>query len=307
MKLKRLTPNGTIGVIAPAFRPNGQRLEKGIQYLTDLGYKIKRGESLKKEFGYFAGSDADRLSDLHTMFADDETDIIICARGGWGCLRLLDQIDYQLIANNPKAFIGYSDITTLQLAFWQKCQLPSITGPMVAIEMGAGIWPYTADHFWNLLNLEDKTFELSFRSNDVQIWNPGRAQGRLLGGCLSLVAHQLGTPYMPDFTHSILVLEDIDEEPYKIDRYLAQLRQAGVLETLSGVVLGNFIDCEDKNEQRNSYTVEQILKEYFGHRDYPVIFDFPYGHGMKKVSLPIGMKAVLDTGAHTLKIENPFF
>lgn len=304
--LTRLPQGGTIGIIAPGFFTDPVRLQKGIEYLNIQGFSVIKGKSLEAKYGYFAGNDELRLNDLHEMFANPKVDAIICARGGWGALRLLDKIDYNLIRRHPKVFVGYSDITTFQLAFWQKCGLPSLSGPMVAVEMANGINDFTAQHFWNQLFNHESHYHFTFSETPVQVWQAGQAQGRLLGGCLSMLAHQSGTAYSPDYSGSILYIEDVGEEPYRIDRYLAQLKLAGVFEQINGLIIGEFSDCEDKNPARNSFTIEEVLREYFADSRYPVIYNFPYGHGAVKVSMPLGVEAVLDTGTGAVSWENMF-
>ncbi len=306
MKLRALKPGGKIGLLAPAFPPNPEKLKKGIDYLLGLGYELKLGESLTARHGYFAGNDALRLDDIHGMFADPSVDAILCARGGWGGLRLLDKIDFDLIRQNPKALIGYSDVTTLQAAIWQQCKVPSLSGPMAAVEMGGGILPFTSQHFWGQMQNPNPEYEFDFSDEKIEIWKEGNAEGLLLGGCLSMVAHQLGTPWSPDYNGSILFIEDVGEAPYKIDRYLAQLRQAGVFKNINALILGDFIDCEDENPDRNSFSLVEILKEYFAGAPYPVLYNFPYGHGMKKVTMPIGVKTKLETTKKTVTFKNPF-
>ena len=306
MKLNRLNKNGKIGIIAPAFPPNAEKLRKGIDYLLGLGFELDLGDSLTARQGYFSGSDSLRIDELHRMYADPSIDMIICARGGWGGLRLLDQIDYDLVKQNPKALVGYSDVTTLQLAFWHMSGVPSLSGPMVAVEMGSGILPFTAQNFWDQVNNTQSDFTYSFKEENIEVWQQGQAEGSLLGGCLSMVAHQLGTPYSPDYTGSILFIEDVGEQPYKIDRYLAQLRQAGVFDNINGLILGDFLDCEDEDADRGVVSLKELLQEYFADANFPVIYNFPYGHGMKKVTMPIGVQTKLDTNLSTLSLGNPF-
>jgi len=306
MKLRSIPKNGKIGITAPAFPPDAEKLRKGIEYLLGLGYEIDLGDSLTEAHGFFAGSDSLRINELQRMFADPEIAAIICARGGWGTLRLLDKLDYELIRSNAKVLVGYSDITTLQLAVWQKTGMPSFSGPMVAVEMGSGILPFTADHFWGQINNPENEYRLSLDELKTEIWQSGSAEGILLGGCLSMVAHQLGTPFSPNYEGNILFLEDVGEEPYKIDRYLAQLRQAGVFKQIAGLILCDFLDCEDSNVLRKNIPVNAVLKEYFSETNFPVIAGFPYGHGMKKVTMPIGVHASLDTAEQTLTFKNPF-
>jgi muramoyltetrapeptide carboxypeptidase len=304
--INKIKKGSKIGVIAPAFQPDKEKLDKGLAYLLDSGYKVVRGKSLDAIYGYLAGNDLLRVDDLHTMFSDPEVDAIICARGGWGCLRILDQLDYDLIRKNPKILVGYSDITTLHLAIWKKSGLPGISGPMTAIEMGTGIEPFTEKHFWDQVYNTGQYYEFTWEPDSTETWQTGEADGILLGGCLAMVAHQLGTDYSPDYKDSILLLEDVGEEPYRIDRYLAQLRQAGIFDQINGLILGNFLDCENQNPDRPSFTVKEVLQEYCQDLKYPVIYDFPYGHGMIKISVPIGMHTQINTNLLSIKFANPF-
>ena len=300
-----ITQGSTIGVISPAWIPDKERYEKGIKYLRDRALNIKLGSNLDKQYGYFAGRDDERISDIHDMYRDKEVKAIFCTRGGWGCLRILDKINFRLISQNPKPLIGYSDITSLQLAIWEKTRISSFSGPMVGVEMGKGIMPFTEEHFWGQLTNSKSKYEFSFAESNTQILNGGMCTGRLLGGCLSLVTTLLGTPYCPDFKDSILFLEDIDEKPYKIDRYFAHLYQAGVLDTISGLILGEFIDCEPE-EDKASLTLSQIFDDYLSQVSYPVIKNFPYGHGEVKFTMPIGVVCELDTRNRKLTLDNPF-
>ncbi len=306
--LRPVKSGATIAVIAPAFPPDRQKLEQGIRYLKDLGYRIVEGKSLKAKDKYFAGSDRLRAQEINRFFADPKIDALFCARGGWGTLRFLDALDFKTIQAHPKVLVGYSDITTLQLALWHKAHIPSLSGPMVAVEMGSGILPFTEQHFWAQIQNEAASYTFRFDcQKEVQVWRKGKAEGRLLGGCLSMVAHQLGTAYMPAIDGALLFLEDVGEEPYKIDRYLAQLKQAGIFKTISGLILGQFLDCEDSNPSRSAISVEDVLHDYFDDASYPVVYNFPYGHGMRKFSMPMGVQAELLTEKCTLIVENPFF
>jgi muramoyltetrapeptide carboxypeptidase len=303
---KPLKKNSTIGIISPAYIPVPERVEKGMAYLQQKGMRIKTGKYLQDEHGYFAGTDQQRLADLHAMFADPEVDMIICTRGGWGGLRLIDRLDYGLIESHPKPLVGYSDITTLQLAIWNRCGLASFSGPMVGVEMGKGIDPFTETHFWEQIRNTEAVYSFNYAQTDTILLTPGNAEGILLGGCLSLVTSLLGTPYVPDYKGAILFIEDVGEQPYKIDRYLAHLRQAGIFEQISGLILGEFLDCQ-ADEGDKSFTIDEILSDYFSGLHIPVLKNFPYGHGDKKVSMPVGMNVEIDTGNQILRLQNPFY
>lgn len=293
-------------MIAPAYRAADEKLDQGIRYLENLGFQIRKGSALHKSYGLFAGNDEERVNDLHAMFADPEVKAIFSARGGWGGLRLVDRVDFDLIRKNPKIFVGYSDITTLQLAIYHKTGLVTFSGPMVAVEMASAMPEFTAANFWPLLFNEQDVFHFDFETNQIETINPGSVSGKLLGGCLSLITAQLGTPFFPDFTDAILFIEDIGERPYKIDRYLAQLKQAGVLDQICGVIIGEFIDCQNPEEETNSLSLEEILHHYFTRYNYPVINGFPYGHKMRKATLPLGAVTHIDTDTRLVSIENPF-
>ncbi len=300
-----LRPGDTIGIVAPGSPMSPERLEKGSEYLESRGYRVVLGKHVRDQRGYLAGDDVDRVFDLEQMFRDPDISAIFCARGGYGTQRLLDLIDYEIVAVNPKIFVGYSDITALQLAFWGKAGLVSYSGPMPAVEMGLGIDPFTEKIFWQMLEGSGLTGPLPLpEGHELQVLKPGKARGPLVGGCLSLVATLLGTPYAPDFTGAVLFLEDIGEEPYRLDRYLAQLRLAGVFDRVDGVVLGQFLDAEPKGDSP-SLTVEEVLRDYFDRLHVPVVANFPYGHGAVKVTMPVGVQVELDTEAGELHLLEP--
>jgi muramoyltetrapeptide carboxypeptidase len=303
--LRPVTQKSTVGVISPAWIPIENRMNFGLKYLEKKGLHYKIGKNLGKSHGYFAGTDDERLEDIHQMFEDPDIDMIVCARGGWGGLRLLDKIDYEVIRANPKLFVGYSDITTLQLAIWKKTSVPSLSGPMVGVEMGKGILPFTEQHFWDQIYNTNPEYHFNYSETDTLVLRDGQANGVLLGGCLSLVCHLIGTPYSPDYKGAILFLEDVGEKPYKIDRYLAHLKQSGIFNQINGLILGDFIDCDPEKDEV-SFQLDEILEQYFLEVSYPVIRNFPYGHGDLKFSMPIGVKAILDTEKAQLSFANPF-
>ncbi len=305
MKLSKPGNQATAGIIAPAYIPVKERLERGIGYLEQRGIRVRRGETLGREHGYFAGNDEQRLSDLHRMYRDPEVDMIICARGGWGGLRMVDRIDYDLISAHPKPLIGYSDITTLQLAIWTRTGLPALSGPMVAVEMGKGIDLFTEEHFWGQVYNHTDHYKLTLSECGARVGKAGSARGVLLGGCLSMVTGLLGTPYAPDYADAILFLEDVGEKPYKIDRYFAQLKQAGILDQISGLILGIFDDCQAEAGEV-SFTLSEILEDYTAPLEIPVILDFPYGHIPRKVTMPIGSMAGIDTSKGQVTFSNIF-
>ncbi len=237
------------------------------------------------------------------MLNNPEVKAIICIRGGYGTPRLLHKIDYDAVRRQPKIFVGYSDITSLQLALFAQTGLVTFSGPMIAVEMGKGIDPFTERAFWDVVS-QGKAKRM--KAPEARIYKPGIAEGRLLGGCFSLINPLLGTPYMPDLNGAILALEDIGEDVYRLDRYFAQLRHAGILEKLHGIVLGQFIECEDtKDDASPSLTLEQVILEYIQDLSIPVLGNFPYGHGSVKYTLPFGCQVRLNTRSATLSMLEP--
>ena len=297
IKPPQLLDGSTIGVVSPASRPSDeQKYKNGIQYLKNLGYKVVESHHVLDSCGYLAGKDEDRVDDLNFMFRDSQIDAVFCSRGGYGVPRIIDEIDFDALQNNPKIFVGYSDITSLNLAILAKTGLISFSGPMVAVEMGAGINQFTEQNFWKTLKTSNSMGVLKNPSDlPIQVKKTGRTKGTLLGGCLSLINVVLGTPYCPDFNEAILFIEDIEEEPYRVDRYLAQLRMAGILDQISGLVLGQFVDCVPSDPETPNLKIEQVFDDYFSGLDIPIISNFAYGHVPVKNTLPVGLQVELDT------------
>jgi muramoyltetrapeptide carboxypeptidase len=297
-KAVKLKKGDRIGLVSPASPPYGEKKEqyaKGIQYLYDRGYHVVEGEHVFKEYGYLAGTDQERADDLNAMLTSPTVRAVFCSRGGYGTPRLLDKIDYQTVKKEPKILVGYSDITCLQLALYAKTGLISFSGPMVAVEMGKGIHLLTEKYFWPLITSE-KTITMKSKTPDLKpvVYHSGVAQGRLLGGCLSLIAPLLGTEYQPDFRDAILVLEDIGEEVYNIDRYLVQLKYAGILKQIKGLILGQFLDTHDEDKSSPSLSLDEVIREYTHDLNIPIVANFPYGHNDAKYTMPIGCLVRLD-------------
>ncbi|KAA3612280.1 MAG: LD-carboxypeptidase [Calditrichaeota bacterium] len=303
IKPPRLKPNATIGVISPASPVKPERLERGVRYFESLGYKIELGKHVLKANNYLAGTDEERLADLHDMFGRPEIDAIICARGGYGTPRLLDKIDYNLIQKNPKIFVGYSDLTALQLAIFHKTGLVTFSGPMLAVEFAnEEIHKPTESGFWRILQEPVAFGAMQAMSRAAYpVICQGEAEGRLLGGCLALINSIVGTSYLPDFRDAILLLEDIGEIPMRIDRYLAQLNYIDVLGKIKGVVCGQFVDSETEEENADGW-INDLLDSYFQKFGRPVINKFDYGHIPQKYTMPIGVTARVKTNPVTFEI-----
>lgn len=291
-KPNRLKSGDLIGIISPASTPNDHSLiEKGIKYIESFGFRTLPGKNLGKTRGYLAGSDKERVDDIHQMFSNKKVKSIICLRGGYGAFRLLDKIDYQIIKKNPKIFVGFSEITALQMAFLQKANLITFAGPMVASNFASEISEFTEENFWFSVTSQNKSIEINFSKYQIiSKQKTGITSGRLIGGNLAVLTAMIGSRYLPSLKNNILFLEEISEPPYKIDRMLNQLRLSGIINEVNGIILGNFIDCEESDKKKKSLTLTEVLKDYFGELKVPVIHSFPHGHSKNIITFPIGIK-----------------
>lgn len=299
LKPRPLQPGDTIGLVAPASPlKNELYLQRGIARLESWGFQVVLNRPLKSAEGYLSGSDEERVAELHAMFASPKVKAIICLRGGYGSLRLLPHLDYNLIRSHPKIFLGYSDITALHLALVQRAGLVTFHGPMIYPELGGDLTPYTEAALLNTLAgslsfntlycLPDKGFTIV----------PGQARGRLIGGNLSLLTSTLGTPFEIDTREAILFWEEVDEPLYRVDRMLTQLLLAGKLAAAAGMVIGECLGCGN---------LEGLLRERLAPIGIPCLYGLPCGHGQNMVTLPLGVPVTLDAGAGYLRIEEPPF
>ena len=261
---------------------------------VSLGYQIVWGKHVQDCTGFLAGSDADRAEDIMHAFADKDIEIIMAIRGGYGCARLLNKLDWKFIKNHPKIFVGFSDTTAFQNALLAKAKLPSITGFL------AGYWTKQLS-----AQLKDNLSSV-LKGNGVVLKNltaltSGQAKGVLVGGCLSVFIGLLGTPYMPKLKNKILLLEDVGEAPYKIDRMLTHLENAGVFDLVNGVVVWDFYRCSSCEDNKDE--VNQVLNEHFGHLKIPVVSGVFYSHGPEKIVLPFGTKTIVDANEGIVYID----
>jgi muramoyltetrapeptide carboxypeptidase len=304
LKPPRLKNGDIIGLIAPASAPSSdEKIQGGVRYLESLGYRVRLGAHVQDRYGYLAGTDADRASDFNAMVRAKEVKAIFTVRGGYGSLRILSMIDYRMLAQNPKIIVGYSDITALQLAILRKSNLVTFSGPMTGVEMWKDIDPYTEEHFWRSITSNKKIGELRNPPGEpASFLQTGKARGRLVGGNLSLVVSLLGSHYMPSTRGAILLLEDIDEEPYRIDRMLAQLLNTGTLRGLAALVCGKFTDCASKEPETPGFTTPEVLAMYTEMIKCPVLSEFQYGHVPQKLTIPWGLNATLDIKTRSLDV-----
>jgi len=295
IKPKALKFGDTLGLIAPASNTTEENVQRSIKKLVELGFKVREGKSLYKRHGFLAGDDQTRAQDINEMFADPEVDGIICIRGGTGAPRILELLDYDVIKKNPKVFIGYSDITVLHIAFNQICNLVTFHGPMVSSNMIDDFDDYSKEGLFRLIMDPDAYGKLENpEGEEIVTINGGIGIGQLAGGCLALVCSTLGTPYEIDTKGKILVLEDLGEEPYKVDRMLNQLRLAGKLQEANGIILGTFEDSAPKGGYQDSQPMEEVFDDHLKRLGVPAIYNLRIGHCKPVMTIPLGVYAKLD-------------
>ncbi len=299
IKPKRLKKGDTVAIIAPSSGADDKQFEKALQNMTDLGFKPKLGKYARAINGFLAGTDAQRVEDIHWAFSDKEIDAVWCVRGGYGLSRILPQIDYNLIKKNPKIFIGYSDITALHLAIHQNTGLVTFHGPVASSTYS----DYPRKHVVNALMGPVVPEKIELSPDNVakgtllyktQVITKGNARGRLIGGNLSLLTALAGTPYaLRNTKGKILFAEDVGEKPYRIDRMFTQLKQSVNLRELAGIALGVFAECEAPDDK--SQTVIDVVKDQLGNLGIPVIYGLSFGHIRDQFTLPLGIEAEMDT------------
>lgn len=299
IKPRPLQKGDTIAFISPASKPaDMNRIVLAKTRFESFGYKVKLGSNLSKERGYLAGTDDERIEDITAMFGDPEVNAILCVRGGYGSGRLLDRLPYDLIKANPKIFCGYSDITAMHNAIYAKTGLVTFAGPMAAVDWYNTPDEYSAKVFFDLLANPHENYTYQYPAgHEVISKHGGKASGKLFGGNLALVLSILGTPYLPDLDGCILYLEDVGEEPYRVDRMLNQLRLAGIFDKMSGLIIGQFTDCEVDHSVKKSITLDEVFSDYLTPIKKPVLFNFPHGHVTQNATLPHGVEVLLDADA----------
>jgi muramoyltetrapeptide carboxypeptidase len=277
-----LKPNDVIGVAAPSARFDAKAFEQGVVSLESMGFEVHIPNGITSRYRYLAGTDRQRADVLNSLFVDPKIKGIIAARGGFGAMRLLPLLDWESIAKNPKLFMGFSDPTALISSLVSRAGICALHSPNLLSLAQAD--KKTLDSF-------AKTVTGSFTHIDLpsnQVLAGGRAAGRLAGGNLATLVHMIGTAYQPDFSGCILFIEDVGEPAYKIDRMLTQMKMAGVLDGVKGVVTGAFENCD------NEAYIPQIIQEVFVNANIPICMGIEVGHGAVNLSLPMGAQVTLD-------------
>jgi len=305
---KALPPGGTIGIASPASPySNYSDVLKGIAWWEGRGYHVKLAEGALERVDYFAGSPERRANDLATLFADAEVDAIQCLRGGFGSAEVIPHMDFRVIGNNPKPFIGFSDITALHCAVLRFTGLATFYGPSLTTVGNPTLSDFTASRL--LAVLAGETIGLFPRNPSdpfLRVLAPGRASGRLVGGCLSDLLHTLGTPWEFNLDDAIFAFEEVGSSPHGIERALLQLTQAGKLKRVRGIVIGDLVGCEWNDAGGSAWprtkVLEDVLEDRLGPLEVPVLYGFPFGHGDHLATLPLGVQATLDADAGTLEV-----
>lgn len=310
IKPKKIQPGDTIGIISPAGAvKDDSKWRIAVNFLESLGYKVKISTNAKNKKAYLAGNDEDRLFDLMSFFEDAEIKAIFCSRGGYGTYRLLSKINYEKIKNNPKIFVGYSDITALLLNFMEKSGIITFHGPLAISDFGTlNINNYTANQFFNILENNIKIPYSFSNLVDYECIIPGKTEGKLIAGNLTVLLGLLGTPYFPDLKNKILLLEDVGEPLYKIDRMLMQLKLAGIFEQISGLLFGEFTSITpSENPEVDKISPKDIIKEIIKDINIPVGYGFSASHADLKSTLPLGVKYHFNSEDFQLVLLEEYF
>lgn len=310
IKPKPLKIGDTIGIVAPGFTlPKPELVRNFANMLEKEGYNVIFGPNTFGKYGYFSGTDEQRASDLNEMFRNKEVRGIVAARGGWGGARILSLLDYEAIKADPKVFIGYSDITSLLLAIYQKTGLVTFHGPV-----GTSDWNRFSYKHYKRIIIKEKAYKIkgtkkvksdsSLEEAETAryVINEGKATGTLVGGNLTVFCGMVGSEYLPDFEGKILFLEDVGEAVYRIDRYLTQLKLAGILDKLAGIVFASCASCEEKEDRSDNFTLHDILQFHLEPLKIPAFFGLLSGHLKEQYTLPVGVEVEIDAKKGNIKL-----
>ena len=306
---RALPPGGTVAIVSPGSPPESRaEVARGISWWESLGYRVKLMPGALERDTYHAGPPEVRARDLQSAFADPEVDAIQCMRGGYGSAQVVPLLDFEAIAGNPKPFVGSSDITALHVALNKQTGMATFYGPSLTMLGDPELHPLTASRLLSVLSGETKG-EVPHDRERLTPYAiaPGRAGGRLAGGCLVDVAYTIGTPWEIDTRGTIFFIEEVSNAPIRIDRSLLWLEQAGKFEDVRGFVLGEMVGCEwhEWPSAPQAKTLEDVLQARLGHLGVPVVYGLPLGHGASLATLPLGVLATVDADALTVSIEEP--
>jgi muramoyltetrapeptide carboxypeptidase len=308
IKPPRLRRGDVVGLVAPGGYTSDAAIEKAVQHIESLGFRVKLGTYLRDVWGNYGGTVAARIADLHAMFRDPEVKAIWAIRGGSGCISLLRHLDYRLIRTHPKILLGYSDITALHLAIHRHAGLVTFHGPVASSTPS----DYATEHLLAVLTepRESYTIPMSVENDRRALEEPwyatrtvheGVATGPLIGGNLSLVSALAGTPYAADFTGSLLFIEEVNEEPYRIDRWMTQLDLAVGFDKAAAIMIGICENCGPQGDGP-SLTLDETLDVHLQPLRVPAVTGYSFGHIRNQFTMPVGIKGRLDTEARTVTL-----
>ena len=287
LKPKKISKGDTVAFTAPAGIVHDQRDFARMRHILEsMGLNVVFGEFVRERYGYFAGTDYQRALDLMRFFNDDSIDAIVAVRGGWGSARILPHLDYDVIKANPKVFCGFSDITTLHLAFLKHCGLMTYHGPN-----GTSDWTEITKNSFQKTLMDGVDVEFKARDG-FETLMPGNSEGRIIGGNLTVLTTSIGTDYQPDLTDAILFVEDIAEPPYKIDRMLTHMKRAGMLDNLKGFIFGQCTNCAESRGA--NFTIKEVLTDHIKPLGIPAVTGKDIGHDPDNLTIPVGLRVLLD-------------
>ena len=313
VKSKRLKKGDTLGLIAPGSFINEDELKESIENLETLGFKVVYTKNILARYGYFGGTDEQRASDVNEMFKRNDVKGIVCARGGWGCSRILPLLDYEVIKNNPKVLIGYSDVTALLYGLFKETGLVCFHGPVGISTFNE----YSVDYFKRVLMEPQQSITFynphDEKSKSDEEYIPftirsGKSSGKLVGGNLSIIVSLIGTKFDIDSEDKIIFIEEVGEEPYRVDRMLTQMIEAGKFKNANGIMLGVFSDSKPhakKSGISSSFSLNEVLFDRLSKLNIPTAYGMSFGHITNKFTLPFGIEAEFDSLAQTLTLLEP--
>ena len=286
-----------IAVVATSGKVEDEKLKAGVGALKNAGFSVETSENILARKGYLAGEAKNRAAAFQAFFERPDIAGILTARGGFGSIQMLPYIDAEAIRRHPKVFVGYSDLSIIVNWLVQRCGMVAFHGPMVAMELARGLSGRNAEFFWETLTGAKQRWDIEL----AETVSAGAGEGEAAGGCLSTIVTTIGTPYEIDTAGKILLLEDVAEKPYRIERMLTHMKMAGKLDRLAGLVFGSFSYCEGDGERE----VADIVREMFRGAPYPVAAGLPMGHGDDNLLMPLGVRMKLDAGARRLSLLEP--
>jgi muramoyltetrapeptide carboxypeptidase len=311
IKPPRLQKGDLVGLIAPGGYTSDAAIQKAVKTIEALGFRVKPGNYLREVWGNYGGTVAARIADLHGMFRDPEVKAIWAIRGGSGCISLLKHLDFELIRKHPKILLGYSDITALHLAIHRHAGVVTFHGPVASSTSSA----YSNEHMLAVLMDPRATYTIPMAPENarraalephyaVRTVHGGTATGPLIGGNLSLISALAGTPYAADFRGSLLFIEEVNEEPYRIDRWMTQLDLAVGLDKAAGVMVGICENCGPQGSG-SSLSLDETFDVHLQPLHVPAVTGYSFGHIRNQFTIPVGVRATLDTERQTLTLLEP--